>query len=290
MQVFSVNILSVLLLIVSYQFLEAFDLPPGCLDAFRRASLQVHNVLRGKHNSPSLNRDSSLDASALSYANFLAVNDVFYHSTNLVNTGENLYVSYSTDPLTVTSCTRNMFLYCIIIYLSLNNKILKLWFLTEVGQNCAISWYSEISMYNFNAPGFSKETGHFTQLVWAATSTVGFGLAWGLDTDTDGSVWNAFYCVAHYKSPGICLFFNLSTVLASFSKFLPSPSHHIPSPLLWSSVKINYDRERNIIALVLKTWKYSSVHEIKILTNFRRIILDGLLPPSTLQIFQQNHP
>ncbi len=126
MQVFSVNILSVLLLIVSYQFLEAFDLPPGCLDAFRRASLQVHNVLRGKHNSPSLNRDSSLDASALSYANFLAVNDVFYHSTNLVNTGENLYVSYSTDPLTVTSCTRNMFLYCIIIYLSLNNKILKL--------------------------------------------------------------------------------------------------------------------------------------------------------------------
>ena len=83
MKVISVNILTILLLIATYQFLEAFDLPPGCLDAFRRASLQVHNVLRGKHNSPSLNRDSGLDASALKYANFLAVNDVCYPSLTL---------------------------------------------------------------------------------------------------------------------------------------------------------------------------------------------------------------
>ena len=122
MKVFSVNIF---LLIATYQFLEAFDLPTGCLDAFRRASLQVHNVLRAKHNSPSLNRDSSLDASALSYANFLAVNDVFHHSTNYLNTGENLYVSYSTHPLTITSCTRNM-LFLLFNYLSSNIRNYKI--------------------------------------------------------------------------------------------------------------------------------------------------------------------
>jgi hypothetical protein len=56
-------------------------------------------------------------------------------------------------------------------------------------------------MYNFNNPGFSAATGHFTQIVWASTTNVGFGLAWGLDEE-DGNMWNAFYCVAHYQGPG----------------------------------------------------------------------------------------
>jgi len=35
------------------------------------------------------------------------------------------------------------------------------------------AWYNEVSQYNYNAPGFSEATGHFTQLVWKATTEVG---------------------------------------------------------------------------------------------------------------------
>ena len=52
-------------------------------------------------------------------------------------------------------------------------------------------------MYNFDNPGFSESAGHFTQLVWKSSTTIGLGIAAGLD---DG--WNAYYCVAHYQAAG----------------------------------------------------------------------------------------
>ena len=36
-------------------------------------------------------------------------------------------------------------------------------------------WYSEVADYNFAAPGFSSKTGHFTQLVWRASTKLGCG-------------------------------------------------------------------------------------------------------------------
>lgn len=38
-------------------------------------------------------------------------------------------------------------------------------------------WYNEIAAYNFAAPGFSAETGHFTQVVWRGTTKLGCGRA-----------------------------------------------------------------------------------------------------------------
>lgn len=37
------------------------------------------------------------------------------------------------------------------------------------------AWGLERSLYNYNDPGFSEATGHFTQLVWKASTTVGCG-------------------------------------------------------------------------------------------------------------------
>ena len=36
-------------------------------------------------------------------------------------------------------------------------------------------WYSEVKSYDFNDPGFSPDTGHFTQVVWKDTTGIGVG-------------------------------------------------------------------------------------------------------------------
>lgn len=38
-------------------------------------------------------------------------------------------------------------------------------------------WYEEYKYYSYNFPGFTMSTGHFTQLVWNSTNTIGCGLA-----------------------------------------------------------------------------------------------------------------
>ncbi|KAF3761777.1 PR-1-like protein, partial [Cryphonectria parasitica EP155] len=40
---------------------------------------------------------------------------------------------------------------------------------------CVDLWADEVKEYNYNKPGFSEQTGHFTQLVWKNSTTVGCG-------------------------------------------------------------------------------------------------------------------
>ena len=52
--------------------------------------------------------------------------------------------------------------------------------------------------YNWNKPGFSESTGHFTQLVWSNTTTVGCGrTACNGDNNTPG-----YYVVCEYYPAG----------------------------------------------------------------------------------------
>lgn len=78
--------------------------------------------------------------------------------------GENLYVKSGTGNVTVT------------------------------GLEPVKSWYDEIGMYNFNSPGFSSGTGHFTQVVWRDSRKLGIAKV----ENSKGQV----FVVANYDPPG----------------------------------------------------------------------------------------
>lgn len=54
-------------------------------------------------------------------------------------------------------------------------------------------WYDEVKGYSFQQPGFSMQTGHFTQVVWRSTTQVGCGMAQCNGND----IW-----VCEYDPPG----------------------------------------------------------------------------------------
>ncbi|KAH7947796.1 hypothetical protein HPB52_015896 [Rhipicephalus sanguineus] len=47
----------------------------------------------------------------------------------------------------------------------------------SLGRSVVDSWYSEIEQYDFSNGYYSKDTGHFTQIIWKKTRMVGTGSA-----------------------------------------------------------------------------------------------------------------
>ena len=76
--------------------------------------------------------DDTLTSGAQSWADYLAQNNLFKHASGL-QVGENLYLSGSPSP--EEPCT-----------------------------SATQAFYGEVKDYDFNKPGFSMETGHFTQV------------------------------------------------------------------------------------------------------------------------------
>ena len=107
------------------------------------------------------------------WATQMATTNLFAHSGSQLY-GENLYGQFGAGPL---------------------NSIASF---STLESTCVSSWYSEISMYNFNSPGYSDATGHYTQVVWKSTTMLGMGLGWGIKS---GGV-NSYYCVSQYSPPG----------------------------------------------------------------------------------------
>ena len=110
-------------------------------DEFGAEILSAHNRYRSKHGSNKLKWSAEAASKAQTWANHLAKTGSLQHGGS-DGMGQNL--AYKSGG-----------------QLS--------------GQDVADMWYSEIKHYNFSRPGFSSNTGHFTQMVWAATTHVGAG-------------------------------------------------------------------------------------------------------------------
>lgn len=119
--------------------------------------LTAMNTYRALHDAPALTWNYTLSAAALAYAETC----VFEPSdAGNYGEGETLAAGTSTEPT---------------FYIDL--------------------WYDEGSNYDYSNPGFSDSTGHFTQLVWANTSSVGCGFSSGCNEYPN-------YLVCRYEAPG----------------------------------------------------------------------------------------
>ncbi|WP_228001170.1 CAP family protein [Nocardia australiensis] len=106
--------------------------------SFVNDMLSAHNEYRARHQAPPLTLDPALTDYAQQWANHLAAIGQLEHSTD--GHSENLFYA-SGMQVTGTVPTK--------------------------------AWYDEIKDYDYDNPGFSKETGHFTQVVWKSSTKLG---------------------------------------------------------------------------------------------------------------------
>jgi uncharacterized protein YkwD len=119
--------------------------------------LQAHNNYRTLHGVPSVTWSETVAASAQAYADTCPTG----HSGS--GYGENIaWASY--DP----------------------------------GMSMVVQWwYDEEPLYDYNNPGYTSGTGHFTQVVWKGTTEIGCGFATGCSSPSSANVW-----VCRYNPPG----------------------------------------------------------------------------------------
>ena len=114
------------------------------------------NTYRAKNQAPPMSYDSKIAGFSQQWSNYLLTNNLFQHSGTPLY-GENLayFEGYGTDTV----------------------KLIKM---------AIDAWYNEISLYDFNNPGFSEATGHFTCLVWQASTS--FGIAISINPSTSAAI------------------------------------------------------------------------------------------------------
>ncbi|KAH8288876.1 hypothetical protein KR054_011125, partial [Drosophila jambulina] len=129
-----------------------------CASQGEELGLAEHNRLRALHGVNPLTLNAQLSQESREYAKILAVKQSLDHSKSDGLYGENLCLR-SSNP-----------------------------------EQCVQNWYDEILYYDYSKPKFSLKTGHFTALVWASSTEMG----WGEAQDPNG----VYYVVARYTPAG----------------------------------------------------------------------------------------
>lgn len=111
------------------------------------------NHYRARHNSPPVSWDNTIALYAQQWSYTMTNTRTFKHSGSALY-GENIsyFMGYGNDIMTLMKLAID-------------------------------DWYNEISLYNFNNPGFSSATGHFTCLVWKSSIKFGMGISFDVTTN-----------------------------------------------------------------------------------------------------------
>ncbi|BFZ56092.1 sterol-binding protein [Savitreella phatthalungensis] len=129
--------------------------------SFQNQILYAVNSVRSQHSSPFVTWNTQLAADALAYAQTCNFDHAPQPADDASKFGETLAAGSTSDPAWYTSL-----------------------------------WAQEASLYDYNNPGFSKDTGHFTQMVWQTTSQVGCGFTSGCPGQYP------YYLVCRWQAPG----------------------------------------------------------------------------------------
>ena len=126
---------------------------PRGVELFKAAMIRDHNAVRRDFGVPSLIWDEGLAADATAYARTLATTRRFQHAVRIAGRpvqGENLWMG-----------TRSAFAY---------HDMTGSWI--EEGRDFASGMFPDVSR-----TGSWHDVGHFTQMIWGGTRSVGCGLA-----------------------------------------------------------------------------------------------------------------
>lgn len=141
---------------------------PGAeLTPWQKEMLDRHNLLRAKHCSPAMTWDAEVAKTAQAWADRCQ----FEHAQG-TGLGENLAAAAGT---------------------------------ARTPTETSDSWYSEIRLYDFAAPGSVDGTGHFSQLVWKASTKLGCAMAIcpATSISPDWGAWpTAQFVVCRYSPQG----------------------------------------------------------------------------------------
>lgn len=148
------------------------------------------NSYRTKHQAPPLVWKSDIYKVAQDWSSYLVTTNLFKHSGNQ-SYGENLayYQGYGTNVMTLL-------------------------------KKAVDGWYNEYKLYDFANPGFSQATGHFTCLVWVASTNYGIGISIDNNTSSVDIVFNS-------SPPGNYIGEFKENVLPPVGQIVPIPS---PTP------------------------------------------------------------
>jgi len=135
----------------------------GDLDHFQAQILARHNELRVRHRVGKASWHAGAAAHAKKWCQHLADTGTFEHDHGS-GYGENIYKSWGRGGVS-----------------------------ENLGNDVSNGWYSEVKNYDYSTGGFSMRTGHFTQMVWKASTGLGCSYA------TSG---NEVVICCNYSPPG----------------------------------------------------------------------------------------
>ncbi|KAI9206449.1 uncharacterized protein BJ171DRAFT_579945 [Polychytrium aggregatum] len=163
--------------------------------------LNAHNKYRYWSYANNVQWSSTLQQHAQNWANHLASTGGSDHGSDLSanSEGENLSFYWVSTGANINQATGN----------------------SNMEDAVSNGWFSEwTSVSNWNNVGFSESTGHFTQLAWKATTTIGCAAAQGVSGG-----WDYYVYVCRYQPPG--------NIIGAFQSNLQEPNvnrGNAPSP------------------------------------------------------------
>ncbi|XP_041050375.1 repressed by EFG1 protein 1-like [Carcharodon carcharias] len=111
------------------------------LSAFEKEALAAHNTYRARHNTAPLSLNKELSKDCRVWANVLTQDGVIAQSPT--NFGENIWSNPSITEGEIS------------------------------GKEPVDAWYAEMKYYDYEKPGLSEKTEHFTQMMWKETTDMG---------------------------------------------------------------------------------------------------------------------